>query len=106
MFETQKSGNKASSRENSLNIRTLAIPKVGQDQVSGGVSALWCHAAPFANVLLKPLAIRQNFKFGNKVKINNRVSNWCNALSMDGVLYIVIIHKVVYYSGEGDLIFL
>ena len=38
MFETQKSGNKTSSGEIGLNIRTLASPKVGQDQVSGGVS--------------------------------------------------------------------
>ena len=58
MFETQKSGNKTSSGEIGLNIRTLASPKVGQDQVSGGVSVLCWHAAPFANVLWKPLAIR------------------------------------------------
>ena len=38
MFETQKSGNKTSSGEIGLNIRTLASPKVGQDQMSGGVS--------------------------------------------------------------------
>ena len=38
MFEFQKSGNKTSSGEIGFNIRTLASPKVGQDQVSGGVS--------------------------------------------------------------------
>ena len=38
MFETQKSRNKTSSRDIGLNIRTLASPKVGQDQVSGGVT--------------------------------------------------------------------
>ena len=37
---------------------TLASPKMGQDQVSGGVSVLCWHAAPIANVLWKPLAIR------------------------------------------------
>ena len=37
MFETQKSGEKTSSGEIGLNIRTPACPKVGQDQVSGGV---------------------------------------------------------------------
>ena len=58
MFETQKSRNKTSSGDISLNIRTLASPKVGQDQVSGGVSVLCWHAAPVANVLWKPLAIR------------------------------------------------
>ena len=42
----------------SLDIRTLASPKVGQDQVSGGVTILCWHAAPVANVLWKPLAIR------------------------------------------------
>ena len=40
MFETQKSGNKTSSGEIGLDIRTHASPKVGQDQVSGGVSVL------------------------------------------------------------------
>ena len=33
-------------------------PKVGQNSVSGGVSVLCWHAAPVANVLWKPLAIR------------------------------------------------
>ena len=40
MFETQKSENKTSSGEIGLNIWTLASPKVGQDQVCGGVSVL------------------------------------------------------------------
>ena len=35
MFETQNSGNKISSEDIGINIRTLASPKVGQDQVSG-----------------------------------------------------------------------
>ena len=46
MFETQKSGNKTSSGDIGLTIRILASPKVGQDQVSGGVSVLCWHAAP------------------------------------------------------------
>ena len=37
MFENQKSGNKTSSGEIGLDIRTYASPKVGHDQVSGGV---------------------------------------------------------------------
>ena len=57
MFETQKSGNKTSSGEIGLNIRTLASPKVGQDQVSGGVSVLCRHAAPVAHVPWKHLAL-------------------------------------------------
>ena len=43
MFETQKSGNKTSSGEIGLDIRTHASPKEGQDQVSGGVSVLCWH---------------------------------------------------------------
>ena len=58
MFETQKSRDKTSSGDIGLNIRTPASPKVGQDQVSGGVSVLCWHAAPVAIVLWKPLAIR------------------------------------------------
>ena len=38
MFEIQKSGDKTSSGEIGLDIRTHASPKVGQDQVSGGVA--------------------------------------------------------------------
>ena len=48
MFETQKSGNKTTSGGMGLNIRTHASPKVGQDQVSGGVSVLCWHATPVA----------------------------------------------------------
>ena len=54
MFESQKSGNKLSSGEIGLDIRTHASPKVGHDQVSGGVSVLFWHAAPVTNVLWKP----------------------------------------------------
>ena len=45
IFETQTSGNKTNSGEMGLNIRTLASPKVEQDQVSGGVSVICSHAA-------------------------------------------------------------
>ena len=38
MFEIQKSGDKTSTGEIGLDIRTHVSPKVGQDQVSGGVS--------------------------------------------------------------------
>ena len=66
MFETQKSGNKTSSGEIGLDIRTHASPKVGQDQVSGGVC--W-YAAPVANVRFRSATVK----------------NWCNVLSMEGV---------------------
>ena len=58
VFEIQKSGDKTSSGEIGLDIRTHASPKVGQDQVSGGVSVLCWHAAPVAYVLWKPSTIR------------------------------------------------
>ena len=48
-----------------------ASPKVGQDQVSGGVSVLCWHAEPVANVLWKPRTIRYKVKFGNNVQISN-----------------------------------
>ena len=57
MFETQKSGNKKSSGDIGLNIRTLASPKVGQDQVFGGVSVPCWHATPTAFIPLKPLQV-------------------------------------------------
>ena len=57
-FEIQKSGDKTSSGEIGLDIRTHASPKVGQDQVSGGVSVLCWHAAPVAYVRWKPCTIR------------------------------------------------
>ena len=58
VFEIQRSRDKTSSGEIGLDIRTHASPKVGQDQVSGGVSVLCWHAAPVANVLWKPCTIR------------------------------------------------
>ena len=42
----RKSGDKTSSGEIGLDIKTHASPKVGQDQVPGGVSVLCWHAAP------------------------------------------------------------
>ena len=58
MFETQKSGDKTRSGEIGLNIGALASPKVGQDQLCGGVNVLCWHDGPVANVLWKPLAIK------------------------------------------------
>ena len=58
VFEIQRSGDKTSSGEIGLDIRTHASPKVGQDQVSGGVSVLCWHNAPVAYVLWKPCTIR------------------------------------------------
>ena len=57
MFETQKSENKSKSGEMSINIRTHASPKVGQDQVFRGVSLLCLHAVSDANVQWKLLLV-------------------------------------------------
>ena len=74
MFEIQKSGDKTSSGKIGLDIRTYASPKVGQDQVSGGVSVLCWHAAPVAYVLYSVIRSR-----------SVKVKNWCYVLSMEGV---------------------
>ena len=79
--------NKTSSGEIGLDIRKHASPKVGQDQVSGGVSVLCWHAAPVANVLWKPCTVRLKVKFGNKVQISNDqklvycpFNGWCHCI--------------------------
>ena len=51
MFQIQKSGDKTSSGEIGLDFRTNASPKVGQDQVSGGVNVPCRYATPVADVL-------------------------------------------------------
>ena len=58
-----------SSGKNSLNIWAIASPKMGQDQVSGGVSVLSWLAAPIA------MFYGNLPKFGNKVKIGIRFSS-------------------------------
>ena len=64
MFEIQRSGDKTSSGKIGLGIRTHASPKVGQDQVSGGVSVPCRHAAPVADAPWKPII--SIVKFGKK----------------------------------------
>ena len=86
MFEIQKSGDKTSSREIGLDIRTHASPKVGQDQVSGGVSVLCWHAAPVAYVLWEPCIVQLGKKSNSVIRSRSvMVKNWCNVLSMEGV---------------------
>ena len=67
MFEIQKSGDKTSSGEIGLDIRTHASPEVGQDQVSGGVSVPCRQATPVADALWKPI-------FNNNVKVGKKSS--------------------------------
>ena len=81
-------------KKTGLNIRTLASPKVGQDQVSGGVSVLCWNVAPVANVLWKPLAIGLKVKFGNKVQIiGSKIGVMSDQWKVS--LFIVIIQNVV-----------
>ena len=72
VFEIQRSGDKTSSGEIGLDIRTHASPKVGQDQVSGGVRVLCWHAAPVAYVLWKQ--ITNNYHFITKLNILLNIS--------------------------------
>ena len=67
MFEIQKSEDKTSSEEIGHDIRTHARHKVGQDQVSGGVSVPCRHATPVADTLWKPI-------FSNNVKVGKKSS--------------------------------
>ena len=83
MFEIQKSGDKTSPGEIGLDIKTHASPKVGQDQMSGGVTSVG---------MPHPL----HMFYGNLVQLGKKsnsvirsrsvmVKNWCNILSMEGV---------------------
>ena len=84
MFEIQKSGDKTSSGEIGLHIRTHASPKVGQDQVSGGVSVRCWHAAPVEKVYgnLEHLGKKSNSVIRSRLVM---LKNLCNSLSMEGV---------------------
>ena len=74
MFETQKSGNKTNSGEIGLDIRTHASPKLGHDQVSGGVSVPCRHATPVAVALWKPIFSNNVSKKGGKKSRRGKVS--------------------------------
>ena len=70
MFETQKSRNKTSSGEIVLDIRTVASPKVGQDQVSGGVSVLWWHAEIFLITKLDTGSNKHRLNWPSKIEVS------------------------------------
>ena len=77
MFKIQKSGDKTSSGEIGLDIRTHASPKVGQDQVSGGVSVPCRHATPVADALWKPIF----GKMSDSVKMSSSVMSQTGIIS-------------------------
>ena len=82
MLKTQKSGNKTSSGEISLDIRTYASPKVGQDQVSGGVSVFvgMPHPLQMFNGNLAQLGKKSNSVIRSR---SVTVKNWCDVFSME-----------------------
>ena len=72
MFETQKSGNKTSSEEIGLNIRTLVSPEVGQDQVSGGV-IIMPHPLQIFNENLSRFGKRSNSVISSRSVIESTI---------------------------------
>ena len=87
MFETQKSGNKTSSGDIGLDIRTHASPKVGQDQVSVGESVLcWQLGMPHPLHMFYRHLIYLGKKSNSVIRSRSvTVKNWCNVPSMEGV---------------------
>ena len=65
----------------SLNIWTLVSPKLGQDQVSWGVSVLCWHAAPIANILWNLSQLGKNSVIRSRSVIGSQI--WCSARSME-----------------------
>ena len=79
MFEIQKSGDKTSSGEIGLDIRTHASPKVGQDQAS---SVGMPHPLHMFYGNLAQLGKKSNSVIRSRSVM---VKNWCNVLYMEGV---------------------
>ena len=106
MFEIQKSWIKTSSGEIGLDIRTHVSPKVGQDQVSGGVSFLCWHDAPIAKFLMFYGNLAQLGKKSNSVKRSRSVTVKIGVMSYRWKLSlcVVFIQNIVLHSGEEDLI--
>ena len=77
VFETQKSGDKTSSGEIGLDTRTHASPKVGQDQVSGGVSVL-CWGIFFVQVQAKN---RASYLSSERPIIGGFTAEYCKQLA-------------------------
>ena len=78
MFEIQKSGDKTSTGEIGLDIRTHERPKVGQDKVSRGISVPCRHATPIANAPRKPI-------LSNNVKVDKKSNQ--GKVSQTGAMY-------------------
>ena len=84
-----------SSGENGLNIRTNAIPKIGQEQVSGGVSVLCWLAAPVAMFYgnLQNLVIRSKFVIRSSSVISSQIGVMSDQLRVS--LFMVMSQNVM-----------
>ena len=74
---------------------------MGQDKVSGGVTVLCWLAAPV--VLWKPPKFGNKVNIGNKVQFSNKFANWCNVLSIEGVIVYGNVPECHVTFGKGRL---
>ena len=80
MFETQKVRRHDKFGKDSSQHKNKCKSKMGQDQVSGGVSVTLLASRIRCNFLWKPPSFVPNkVKIGNKVQFSNKFANWCNA---------------------------
>ena len=76
-----------------------------QDQVSGGVSVLCWLAAPVAMFYGNLRKFGNKVKAGNngKVQFSNKVTNWCNVWSAEGVTVYGHVPECHVSFGRGKL---
>ena len=91
----KRSVDMTSSGKNGLNIRTNASPKMGQDQVSGGVSVLCWLAAPVAMFYgnLQNSVIRSKSVLKSSSVINSQIGVMSDQLRVS--LYMVMSQNVM-----------
>ena len=77
MFEFQRSGDKTSSGEIGLDIRTHASPKVGKGQVSGGISVFCWHAALVWLIIYIDQSAKQ-YRCYITARLHGQYTPWCN----------------------------
>ena len=86
MFKTQKVRRHDKFRKEWSQHYNKCKSQMGQDQVSGGVSVICLLATPVAMFYGYLQNLGHKVKIGNKVKFGNKVANWCNILSIEGVI--------------------
>ena len=85
IFETQKSGNKTSSGEIGLDIRTNASPKVGQEQGSGGVSAPCRHVTSVADTFENLYSVMRSNSVEKQIREKEHVFLLCIVEGVSGL---------------------